>query len=132
MARAKDRIRERLFFLYGERTGEKTAGKLLSLLEMRAPELPSGKKQLTHKDVVLITYPDGIRARGEKPLKTLGRFLDRYGKNLVSIVHILPFSPPPPMTGFRSSATDPLIPPWATGTMCWRSGASFALCSISC
>jgi glycosidase len=100
MARAKDRIRERLFFLYGERTGEKTAVKLLSLLEMRAPGLPSGKKQLTHEDVVLITYPDGIRAGGEKPLQTLGRFLDRYGKNLVSIVHILPFFPSSSDDGF--------------------------------
>jgi glycosidase len=48
---------------------------------------------LNEDDAILITYADTIRARGEKPLRTLHRFLKAYVKSAVTCVHILPFFP---------------------------------------
>jgi len=44
-------------------------------------------------DNILITYGDSIVSEGEKPLKTLHRFLNDYLSDTVSGVHILPFFP---------------------------------------
>ena len=45
------------------------------------------------KDVVVITYGDSLKRVGERPLVTLGNFLDNELKGIVSAVHILPFFP---------------------------------------
>lgn len=45
------------------------------------------------KDVVVITYGDSLKRVGERPLVTLGNFLDNELKGIVSGVHILPFFP---------------------------------------
>lgn len=45
------------------------------------------------KDVVVITYGDSLKRVGERPLVTLGNFLDDELKGIVSGVHILPFFP---------------------------------------
>lgn len=45
------------------------------------------------KDLVLITYGNTIQQAGEAPLITLHRFLDKYVKDTVNSIHILPFSP---------------------------------------
>ena len=45
------------------------------------------------KDVWVITYGDSVKQDGEAPLKTLKHFSDRYFKDVVSGLHILPFSP---------------------------------------
>ncbi len=44
-------------------------------------------------DVVLITYANSIYSKGQVPLTTLHKFLNKNFKDLVSIVHILPFYP---------------------------------------
>lgn len=44
-------------------------------------------------DVVLITYGDTIKRKGEAPLKTLKRFLRKNLSETISTVHILPFNP---------------------------------------
>ncbi|MCG2725375.1 MAG: sugar phosphorylase [Elusimicrobia bacterium] len=51
------------------------------------------KKPLTQKDSVLIVYGDNFIKKGEKPLKTLLRFLDTYAKDGINRAHILPFFP---------------------------------------
>ncbi|MCK4936315.1 MAG: sugar phosphorylase [Elusimicrobiales bacterium] len=51
------------------------------------------KKTLTQKDAVLIVYGDNFLKRGEKPLKTLLKFLNTYVKGKVNRAHILPFFP---------------------------------------
>lgn len=53
----------------------------------------SKAKSLDQKDSILIVYGDSFIKRGEKPLKTLLRFLDAYVKDKISRVHILPFFP---------------------------------------
>ncbi len=47
----------------------------------------------SEKDVVLITYADSLRRSGEAPLRTLHRFANRYFKEILSTIHLLPFFP---------------------------------------
>lgn len=44
-------------------------------------------------DIMLITYGDTIRSEAEPPLKTLHTFLQKYLKESLSAVHLLPFFP---------------------------------------
>jgi glycosidase len=46
---------------------------------------------LSEDDAVLITYADSIFKEGERPLRTLRRFLKAHVKSAISTVHILPF-----------------------------------------
>ena len=55
---------------------------------------------LSEDDAILITYANTIRAEGEKPLRTLHRFLKNFVKSAVSCVHILPFFPSSSDGGF--------------------------------
>ncbi len=78
--------------LYGNKAGEVNLGvqKIMAKYDGR---LPSYSPSLTEKDVVLITYADTIRKKGELPLKTLKLFLDDNLSGLVNTIHILPFYP---------------------------------------
>ncbi len=51
------------------------------------------KKSFTQRDSVLIVYGDNFIKRGEKPLKTLLKFLNTFTKGKISRTHILPFFP---------------------------------------
>ena len=44
-------------------------------------------------DPIVITHGDSVLSEGEKPLRTLKRFLDQHTEKLLSGVHILPFYP---------------------------------------
>jgi len=44
-------------------------------------------------EITMITYGDSIRKQGEKPLRTLHRFLNGHLSDTISSVHILPFFP---------------------------------------
>jgi glycosidase len=48
---------------------------------------------LNEDDAILITYADSIRRKGEKPLRTLRRFMNSFLKDTITGVHILPFYP---------------------------------------
>lgn len=45
------------------------------------------------EDIMLITYGDGIRRKGEKPLQTLRQFLKNELEGTVNCVHLLPMFP---------------------------------------
>jgi sucrose phosphorylase len=47
----------------------------------------------SHRTVCLITYGDGIRRAGERPLHTLAGFLHQHVGDVVSDVHLLPMFP---------------------------------------
>jgi sucrose phosphorylase len=47
----------------------------------------------SEQDHILITYGDSVINEGEKPLQTLQQFLDKYLKDTINGVHILPFFP---------------------------------------
>ncbi len=89
------RIRERLKYVYG--TDDVYVPFMALVDKYKNSKIIIDKKKtsqpLTNKDSILITYGDSIKSRGEKPLKTLNRFLSKHVKDSVSGVHILPFSP---------------------------------------
>ncbi len=89
----QDKIKEKLIYLYGEKTGKKTYERLLNILENYKKFIPNIKFKLSHKDSVLITYGDSFKEKGIAPLKTLYKFLNTYLNKTISIVHILPFFP---------------------------------------
>ena len=51
------------------------------------------KKWVCEKDIMLITYGDSIRRKGEIPLQTLKNFFDNKGQDTLSAIHLLPFYP---------------------------------------
>ncbi len=88
-------------YLYSEKDVEKILPRLKKLLDKyKSDEIILAKKKkyhdkvcLTHADSVLITYGDSISKKGEKPLKTLRKFLKTKIKKSISGLHILPFFP---------------------------------------
>jgi|TARA_B100001964_G_C14234330_1_gene601667 sucrose phosphorylase len=104
MGKSSDRknlakIRKKIAYLYPNKDTDKIILKLKSTMDyyrknniVRAKRKKYNSKiSLTNKDVILITYGDTIRQEGEKPLKTLHKFLKKYVKKSISGVHILPF-----------------------------------------
>jgi glucosylglycerate phosphorylase len=95
----ENRIQRELFFLYGKLKGESIWQKIGQRMEgfrSSHPELayaPSMDELLTERDVILITYGDQVSHPKAVPLKTLGDFLNRYLKEYIGGVHILPFYP---------------------------------------
>jgi glycosidase len=88
------RLQQRLTFLYGEQQALQTLHRVQTILGTYESEVDKRDgKRLTEKDIVLITYPDQLRAPGESPLKTLGQFLTEYLEDLITTVHLLPFYP---------------------------------------
>ena len=70
---------------------------------------------LNEDDAILITYADNIIRKGEKPLRTLHRFLKNYVKDAVSGVHILPYFPSSSDGGFSImdyKEVDPELGTW--------------------
>lgn len=57
------------------------------------PIIDKRDKDLSEKDVMLITYGDQVQSAREKPLATLKRFLDAHLSDVINSVHILPFYP---------------------------------------
>ena len=49
--------------------------------------------RFTEQDVILITYGDLLRKKGQAPLATLAQFCDAYLKGAINTLHILPFFP---------------------------------------
>lgn len=93
MADRRKEILNKLKFLYGNETGSATARELDALLERYKHNIPQKRFDFTQKDVVLITYGDGLQNAEMKPLEALKVFLTGYAQEIISIVHILPFFP---------------------------------------
>jgi len=91
----KDKLVSMLEVVYPQEDCGALADQLLDTMGL-APDLPpppAHRNNWDQSDVALITYADSIQAEGEKPLVTLKGFLEKYLKDSVSIVHILPFFP---------------------------------------
>lgn len=89
-----ERIRKRFVRLYGEQAPE-----LVERFHMMIGRYGVGIEvtpltdRWTEHDALLITYADMVRSKGEAPLQTLRRFLDRHLQGAFRTVHLLPFSP---------------------------------------
>ncbi len=83
--------------IYGSRKDD-ILKRLNLLLDQWKPDIPgrggsAGKLPLTEDDVIMITYGDSIRNEGDPPLQVMKDFADRRLRDMVSGIHILPFSP---------------------------------------
>ncbi len=96
-----DRIRVRLERLYGAERTPRLVSRLALLAgryQCPADLCPGGVSKRpvngwSQRDAFLMTYGDMIRARGERPLVTLRRFIDEHLEHALPDLHILPFFP---------------------------------------
>ncbi len=90
-----DKTQKLLERIYDKKTAIKAfAGieKLVDKYKDRIQPFPNAK-EYDQSDVILITYGDMIQKEGEKPLKTLRKFLNEKAAGLINSVHVLPFFP---------------------------------------
>ncbi len=81
--------------VYGDRTGKILIDRIFWLLDGNfAESVTENLNKWNQDNVIAITYGDSIcSSTGEKPLKTLSRFLEKYLGETITGVHILPFCP---------------------------------------
>jgi glucosylglycerate phosphorylase len=90
----QSRIIDYLNILYGE--DSTLVMEELMMLAERWQEKSTGfvkKNWVNQNDIMLITYGDSIISKNEKPLITLRKFLNKYVRNTISAVHLLPMYP---------------------------------------
>ena len=90
------RISAKLKRLYGERAEEleKKLFKTIDRFRQEHPQLhKSGRKLLSEKDSILISYGDHFQRTGEAPLRTLSKFAASHLKAAFSAIHLLPHFP---------------------------------------
>jgi glycosidase len=111
-------IAEILQELYGGQVAESILDDFTALLDRRVEKKwttrgSTGKP--TERDVILITYPDQVRAEGFSPLSALADFCERHLQGLVRHLHILPFYPSSSDDGFAVTDyrdVDPALGSW--------------------
>lgn len=109
-----DRLRAQCHDLYGEGAGAALFERLRALIAERAVA-PSHNAALTHRDALLITYADQVRAPEAAPLATLAAFCNRYCASIITAIHVLPFYPFTSDDGFAVSdytAVNPAFGTW--------------------
>ncbi|MBT9775670.1 sugar phosphorylase [Clostridium sp. MCC353] len=103
MDRSK-RIYENLEFVYGKQAAEKLFPQLMDMAEKYRNKIGERKSKagygpvlagdLDEKDVILITYGDNFKKdASHSALENLKRFSDKYLKEKITIIHLLPFFP---------------------------------------
>jgi sucrose phosphorylase len=90
----RSQLLQHLAFLYPEADHERLADQVIAVFDGFQQQLPLPLSQLwSQDDCLLITYGDSIIDDESDPLETLHEFLQRYLKDSVSAVHVLPFCP---------------------------------------
>ncbi len=90
------RIEQRFRRLYGEERVPRLRARLAQLLSYYEHlEVPAATPW-SHRDAILAAFGDSVTAEGEQPLRTLGRWLERYLDGAFSWLHLLPFHPANP------------------------------------
>lgn len=116
--------------LYDERQAGSALEEMSALLKKRRAASASPdtrKRNLTERDVILITYPDQIRKAGHSSLAVLSDFCGRYLRGLISILHILPFYPSSSDDGFAVTDYRRVDPDFGTWADISRLGRNFQL-----
>jgi sucrose phosphorylase len=115
-----DKVKHHLEYIYAdvplEHSLESLTMSLMETMGIKPDEdvsLPqSHSNYWDEEDIIMITYGDSVIDGDERPLVTLNRFLNRYSKNTINNVHILPFFPYSSDDGFSvidySSVNDAL------------------------
>lgn len=112
------RLRRHLEFLYPPVQAHDAHQRLCERLERFLAETPRPvpADRFTERDVLAIAYGDMVQAEGERPLRTLRRFLDDHFGDVVSGVHLLPIHPATSDDGFAVAdydRVDPHLGDWA-------------------
>ena len=71
-----------------------------SIIELLKIDNKKNQKNINKNDILLITYADTIFTNKKKPLKVLNDFLNKFIKNSINIIHILPYYPSSSDGGF--------------------------------
>ena len=80
--------------LYGQESALDLADRIERLAgKYPAPPVFPAESVLTEENLLLITYADSLRQSDQPPLQTLARFHDEFCRDLISLVHLLPFFP---------------------------------------
>ena len=124
---AKEKMMNRLNFLYGEKAAKKSMPELERILKVHYAHKTQAailaetefdpSDRFTQKDVILIAYGDMMRGNGSSPLATLGRALNTISglKEIINTLHILPFFPYSSDRGFSIvdfNIVDPKLGSW--------------------
>ncbi|ETA79051.1 sugar phosphorylase [Youngiibacter fragilis] len=107
-------VKQRLEFLYPGKA-EEIYPRILNLIKSYENCEARSYPWVGKEDVVLITYGDAIRRKGEAPLRTLLEFMDEVLEGSVNTVHILPMFPYTSDDGFSVSdfkVIDPELGSW--------------------
>jgi glucosylglycerate phosphorylase len=92
----KEHWKKLLLGLFDEKEAEFALSGLDKILDGYRAVIPSSlpsRKELSERDVILISYPDQLRENGVPPLMTLREFCIPRLRGLVNVLHILPFFP---------------------------------------
>ena len=99
----RERIFNRLYFLYGEDEAKTTMPELERILRVfyahktqemiEAEKNYDARERFTEKDLILITYGDLLLAEEDSPLTTLHKVVNAYNPGAFNTLHILPFFP---------------------------------------
>lgn len=123
---AKDKMFDRLRFLYGEVQARHVMPELERILKVhyahKTDELIEAEKgfdpgeRFTERDLVLITYGDMVEGtEGKTPLATLHRFVSAMNRGAINTIHLLPFFPYSSDRGFSVvdfTRVDPQLGTW--------------------
>jgi len=90
--------KELIEFIYGKESADSIEKRVRQLMYqwaplMNVPPIPRTRLPLSEDDVIMISYGDSIKKEGLSPLQALKEFADLWLKDLISGIHILPFSP---------------------------------------
>ena len=120
----KEKIQQKLIFLYGEQKAFECYGELERIMKVyyayktphmiQMEETFNAHDRFTEKDVILITYGDLIQGKNRKPLEILADFT-KYLKEAINTLHILPFFPYSSDRGFSVTdfeEVDPRLGTW--------------------
>ncbi len=124
---SKDKMFERLRFLYGDSRAQQTLPELERILKVHYAHKPDEliawdakadpKERFTEKDLILITYGDLVVGKGHSPLASLMEFIQRPRfRDLFNTIHILPFFPYSSDRGFSVTdfkSVDPNLGSWS-------------------
>jgi sucrose phosphorylase len=121
----RERIFNRLYFLYGEDEAKTTMPELERILRVFYAHKPQEmidtekdfdpRERFTEKDLILITYGDMLLAEEDSPLTTLHKIVNIYNPGAFNTLHILPFFPYSSDRGFSIkdfSTVDPKLGTW--------------------
>lgn len=114
----KNTLQQHVKTLYPECDNEQICDTIIQLtkLEHENKELHKANSKWSENDIALITYGDSIQKKNEVPLQTLKRFLQKNLKDVISTVHLLPFTPYSSDDGFSVIdyySVDPNLGDWS-------------------